>query len=243
MCEILIRAVDAKPPTVAEWRERMARELPKARKFLEDNPDVAKAVADHARLLDYAVAKNGIALHGKRQGRNVVIVPTAERLRMQDTIKAYEADPLPAAAIAAVVRAHRDGENEHGHPTPSAAKVHGYSKWVAEVESARTDAEKEAEFTATARKQKKRGHVVVVVPDGHAWGRCECPPEYFVLRVLGMSVEDGARLLEPGDRSARKQRIDVDSIQFDALGRATITVDQLESLATREQEAQDGQPA
>jgi hypothetical protein len=31
-----------------------------------------------------------------------------------------------------------------------------------------------------------RGYIVVVKPDGHAWGRCEGPPEYGVVAVPGL---------------------------------------------------------
>lgn len=33
----------------------------------------------------------------------------------------------------------------------------------------------------------KRGHLVAVMPNGHIWGRCECPPEYFIIKIPVLS--------------------------------------------------------
>jgi hypothetical protein len=35
----------------------------------------------------------------------------------------------------------------------------------------------------------KRGHPVVVMPDGHPWGKEERPPKFVVLRFPGLSVD------------------------------------------------------
>jgi hypothetical protein len=34
------------------------------------------------------------------------------------------------------------------------------------------------------------GDVIVVRPDGWKWGSCECPPEYVIVKVPGMSEAD-----------------------------------------------------
>jgi hypothetical protein len=34
-----------------------------------------------------------------------------------------------------------------------------------------------------------RGNPVVVMPDGHKWGNCECPPEYIIVKIPGVSVD------------------------------------------------------
>jgi hypothetical protein len=41
------------------------------------------------------------------------------------------------------------------------------------------------------------GDIVVVKPDGHPWGRCECPPQYVVIKVPKMDWEK-AKILEKG---------------------------------------------
>ena len=33
----------------------------------------------------------------------------------------------------------------------------------------------------------RRGNPVVVQPDGHVWGDCECLPEYFIVKIPGLS--------------------------------------------------------
>jgi hypothetical protein len=39
------------------------------------------------------------------------------------------------------------------------------------------------EFAANSR----RGNIIVVQPDGHIWGNAECPPEYFIVKIPGLS--------------------------------------------------------
>ena len=36
----------------------------------------------------------------------------------------------------------------------------------------------------------KRGDAVVVMPDGHEWGRAERPPKFVVVKVPGVAVKD-----------------------------------------------------
>jgi hypothetical protein len=35
----------------------------------------------------------------------------------------------------------------------------------------------------------RRGNLVVVQPDGHKWGNGECPPEFFIVKIPGLSPE------------------------------------------------------
>ena len=32
-----------------------------------------------------------------------------------------------------------------------------------------------------------RGHIVTIQPDGHIWGKLECPPEYFIVKIPGLN--------------------------------------------------------
>lgn len=43
----------------------------------------------------------------------------------------------------------------------------------------------------------KAGMPVVVMPDGHSWGRKECPPTFFRVKLLGVSVEEVQGYLAP----------------------------------------------
>lgn len=53
----------------------------------------------------------------------------------------------------------------------------------------------------------KRGMPVVVMPDGHAWGRKEGLPNFVLLKLPGVSVERVRRFIEP-DREADGLRED-----------------------------------
>ena len=74
----------------------------------------------------------------------------------------------------------------------------------------------------------KSGHVVVVMPDGHSWGRMERLPEFFVIKIPTISVlslkkytdehqvpsdiinTDGTR--KPKTYQRRRWKIDMDKI-------------------------------
>jgi len=55
----------------------------------------------------------------------------------------------------------------------------------------------------------KRGHFVAVMPDGHTWGKKECLPDFFILKIPGVSVDQFDEYMKPeldtGD--AKKQII------------------------------------
>lgn len=42
-----------------------------------------------------------------------------------------------------------------------------------------------------------RGHIVSVMPEGHTWGNCECPPEYIVAKVSGVYPDDISGYIKP----------------------------------------------
>lgn len=42
-----------------------------------------------------------------------------------------------------------------------------------------------------------RGDIVVVMPDGHEWGKEERLPKFVVVKVAGMSVETAKKYMEP----------------------------------------------
>ena len=48
----------------------------------------------------------------------------------------------------------------------------------------------------------KRGDIVVVMPDGHTWGTKECPPDFLVVKVLGLSVLDAKAYVISGTNLA-----------------------------------------
>lgn len=68
----------------------------------------------------------------------------------------------------------------------------------------------------------KRGDVVVVMPDGHEWGKEECFPKFVVVKIPGLSVEAGKKYTESdydlsdpkGERvlTRRKYKLKLDSL-------------------------------
>lgn len=36
----------------------------------------------------------------------------------------------------------------------------------------------------------KKGDILVVRPDGWEWGKCECPPDFVVVKLKGVKEED-----------------------------------------------------
>jgi hypothetical protein len=75
-----------------------------------------------------------------------------------------------------------------------------------------------------------KGHVVCVKPDGHKWGRLECPPKFCVVRVSDQEAKDLEIYLEPGPAVIRKYKIDVDHASLSeakSTGLISVTKDQM----------------
>ena len=58
-----------------------------------------------------------------------------------------------------------------------------------------------AEFLIRAQASKNPaasevGDIIIVRPDGHEWGKCECLPEYIVVKVPDIKVADVKRFEE-----------------------------------------------
>ena len=80
----------------------------------------------------------------------------------------------------------------------------------------------------------KRGDPVVVMPDGHEWGRKECLPKFYVVKVPGLSVEVAKKYIqveEDGGRpiTRRLYRLNIDGLKLgdkevlEATGRVTLS--------------------
>ena len=88
----------------------------------------------------------------------------------------------------------------------------------------------------------KRGDIVVVMPDGHIWGREETLPKFVVVKIPGLTVETAQKYTDPayvlgneefGVAERRKWRVLVDSIpnniknQLLTNGQVTVTLNQV----------------
>jgi hypothetical protein len=47
------------------------------------------------------------------------------------------------------------------------------------------------------RARSQKGDIIVVMPDGHVWGRVECLPEYIVVKAPGVTLADARQYAEP----------------------------------------------
>ena len=43
----------------------------------------------------------------------------------------------------------------------------------------------------------KKGHVISIQPDGHKWGKEECLPKFYIVKLPKVAVEDVQKYLEP----------------------------------------------
>lgn len=50
------------------------------------------------------------------------------------------------------------------------------------------------------------GDPVVVMPDGHVWGRAESLPDFWVLKLPGVSVEEASAFLARGEDDTRRRQ-------------------------------------
>lgn len=67
----------------------------------------------------------------------------------------------------------------------------------------------------------KRGDVVVVMPDGHEWGRKEGPPHFRVVKLVGVAVDEVREtLLEPV-----RDLFMMDGDEMRAIGRRATRID------------------
>lgn len=98
-----------------------------------------------------------------------------------------------------------------------------------------------AEFLVRAQASKNEkasqvGDIIVVRPDGHEWGKCECLPEYIVVKVPDIKVEDvkkfEERLIEVNELTSvqtklkrRKYQIPTTTVQaMVTLGNSVVTI-------------------
>jgi hypothetical protein len=52
----------------------------------------------------------------------------------------------------------------------------------------------------------KKGHVISVQPDGHKWGKNECLPKFYIVKLPKVAVEDVQKYLEPNVSVLTKER-------------------------------------
>jgi len=222
MCEFLIKAIDARMPTIEEWRDNLAAQFPKALTFLDEHRDVPKSIEDEKRLSEYAAAKRKL---NRRGGRGKPLnLSEEEREALRAAVDAYEANPLSEAEIESVKRNFYIELGKNGAPLPDAAysiatqwKYHDY---IVNVDSKKTDEEKWAELEAKDwRGCYKAGDPIECLADGAEWGTKDGPPLAYIVKIPGMTVEEGRRYLEASpDGRRRRFRISPDGVITDKAG-------------------------
>ena len=81
-------------------------------------------------------------------------------------------------------------------------------------------------FNVDLQKDKfayKIGHIISIQPDGHIWGKLECLPRFWIIKVPGMKVEEAKHLTSNkcgildtynvNPISIRKWKFDVNTLQ------------------------------
>lgn len=75
------------------------------------------------------------------------------------------------------------------------------------IDATHSDPEKDA------RGCYKRGDIVVVMPDGHEWGKCECLPKFVIVKIPGLDHEQAKKYTEEHEGVARRKfRLLVDNV-------------------------------
>ena len=75
------------------------------------------------------------------------------------------------------------------------------NNWMLEAESIGPDDDPilrkdwDAETIKKMERGGRVGNPIVVKPDGWKWGKRECPPDFVVVKVLDMTVEEGEEYL------------------------------------------------
>lgn len=87
----------------------------------------------------------------------------------------------------------------------------------------------------------KRGYPVVVMEDGHSWGSMEGPPEFYILKIPGVSRDAVQHYINSWDfdvdyeivaSSDQGYRVRVFGQNVSASGKAALTKDQVETWLT-----------
>lgn len=234
MCEILVKAIDARMPTVAEWRSALTAKLPEYQKYPDEHADVPKVEADHARLIEYEQAKSALASGLAKESKTGKAVLTAQqKLDLAAKVNAYESAPLTKDEVDKA-RLYCAMPWEQSDPkAPTISQLYRYYKHQVEVEAARTDADKGDEL---AKKDRagcyKAFDPVVVMPNGHTWGAEEGLPKFWIVKIPGMAVETARRWVELWWDTADPEKPSIVQRRLHRLDRTKIPATVLNTLNT-----------
>ena len=181
MSEILIRAVDNRMPDVTEWRRQMTTYiLPRAQAYLAEYPDVPEAVANWKRYQAFREASSDVELATVRPDR----VKPEDLDKAVATVNEYLSAPVSDTALARARLLHAEeipkGQTSRRY---SIATVWKNYKYIIDVDSKKTDAEKAVEIEEKDRKLNKRGSPIEIAPLGTDWGPNVRMPTYALLKL------------------------------------------------------------
>lgn len=71
----------------------------------------------------------------------------------------------------------------------------------------------------------KRGHPVVVMPDGHKWGPGEVPPDFYILKITGLTVDDALIYLEEHTSERKRFKLKVPNMNAIESAGGILTID------------------
>jgi hypothetical protein len=205
MAEILVKAVDSKMPTAAEWRAWINGQVAGFSAYLSARVDVPLVISNWTTKLEpYLDAKRALAVSARIEAKvGTPTLTTEQKANCEARVSAYEAAPLTQAEVDKI-RAYYSEDN------PKRCSIVEEWRWTKrqiEVEHPRSDAEKGAELARLDRSGcYKRGDPVAVMPDGHVWGRMERLPWFFVVKIPGLGVEAAKKYLGSWDEGTGRDR-------------------------------------
>jgi hypothetical protein len=70
----------------------------------------------------------------------------------------------------------------------------------------------------------KKGHVISVQPDGHKWGKEECLPKFYIVKLPKVAVKDVQKYLEPNVSvlTEEREQIAIRKYKFDVANLPTL---------------------
>lgn len=213
MAELLIKAIDSRMPTVEEWRQQLlSYVIPKSQEFFEKWPD-GEIVNKQKRIVKSLQAAISILEATSKEDKTDALL----------TVSRYQSNPLTKQDINRLNLYTRLTHPSTGDPLPSGAEMehyglplihqHNYYKHQIEVESVKSDKEKEVELCAQDKAGcAKKGDIIVVMPTGHLWGKEEGPPTFIAITVEDFEHGDLKYLAETHPGFKRRWSIDITNL-------------------------------
>jgi len=187
MAQILVKARNNPAPTLREWRDWVEScGLPQAEGFLLENPYTEYDFFRAHAIFRYSDCKAILDEFDKGK----VELKKDQLDWINSIISEIENDPPTPIEVETKLELIKADEK------PSIENIWRDSKYMVDVESKKTDEEKIRELDQINRARYQKGYPVVVMPDDHIWGRMEGLPDFFVVKMPGVKIEEAKKYIE-----------------------------------------------